>query len=236
MHLFHTNCCHQLTVPVSKKITLAEIESSLCKAARAVRLDWGIAEEMGKSARWLAAFNLPGPALALQYLQSINGKQYAGLIPDCSRPVWQADSGLLCPVISGAALADRSAKMLRGQTFELLNVAFPLLLAATVGQAARCHQTLVTVSWAQVRVHCYENGLSIQGHHGDLFLHQVDSVVRQQGDQQTAAETPQQLPSTLAYSIDPDTWAMINVLAFKTYVPASEASRAGAGAGLVDND
>lgn len=50
-------------------------------------------------------------------------------------------------------------------------------------------------------------------------------------DQQPAP--PACEPATVAQS----TWDGLNVLAFKTYVPASEASRlAGAGAGLTDND
>ena len=217
---------------MSKKITLAEIEAYLRKAARAVELDWGIAEEAGKAARWLAAFNLPGAELLLYQLQNIEGKDYRGLIPDCSRPVWQAASGTICPVIAGAALADRSAQMLERKVFELSGVAFPLLLAATVGQAARCHQTVFTTSWAGVSVSCYEHGLSIDGNRDDLLLEKVDSVSCYQNE----GSSPQQLPLTMAYSIEVDIWQQIDALAFKTYAPATEESRAGAGAGLTDND
>jgi len=44
------------------------------------------------------------------------------------------------------------------------------------------------------------------------------------------------MPATTAYSIDVDIWAAIDALAFKTYAPATEVSRARAGAGLTDND
>jgi hypothetical protein len=44
---------------LSYHVTLAEIESYLRKAARASGLEWGLAEEAGKAARWLAAFDLP---------------------------------------------------------------------------------------------------------------------------------------------------------------------------------
>ncbi|MDH3632415.1 MAG: DUF3726 domain-containing protein, partial [Gammaproteobacteria bacterium] len=40
---------------MSYNLTLAETESHLRKAARARGLEWGIAEEAGKAARWLAA-------------------------------------------------------------------------------------------------------------------------------------------------------------------------------------
>ena len=217
---------------MNKKITLAEIEFYMRKVARAVELDWGISEEAGKAARWLAAFNLPGPELLLSHLQNIEGKAYRSFIPDCSQSVWQAESGLICPVIGGAALADRSAQMLEGEKYELSNVAFPLLLAATVGQAARCHQTTFTTNWAGVSVSCYENGLSIDGNRDDLLLEKVDSVSCYQNE----GSSPQQLPSTMAYSIDTDSWNQIDAMAFKTYAPATDESRAGAGAGLTDND
>lgn len=217
---------------MNKKITLAEIEFYLRKAARAVQLDWGVSEEAGKAARWLAAFDLPGPELLLGHLQNIDGKAYSDFIPNCNQSVWKAESGTICPVIAGAALADRSVQMLGGKVFELNNVVYPLLLAATVGQAARCHQTVFTTSWANVSVSCFENGISIEGNRDDLLLSEVDSVTCRKGE----GSTPQQLPSTMAYSVDSEIWKQIDALAFKTYAPATEESRAGAGAGLVDND
>ena len=135
-------------------------------------------------------------------------------------------------MITGAALADRSAQMLEGTQFELGRTAYPLLLAATVGQAARCHQTVFTTAWSGVRVSCFENGLSIEGNRDDLTLAVVDAVSCYRND----LEIPQQMPSTLAYQIDSAVFTRINELAFETYAPATEASRAGAGAGLTDND
>ena len=217
---------------MSYRLTLVEAESYLRKAARARGLDWGIAEEAGKAARWLAAFDLPGPETTLAHLKQLPAGEYRQFIPDCSLEPWQAPGGLLCPVITGAALADRSTQMLDGHCFRLAVTAYPLLLAATVGQAARCHRTVFTTAWAGVRVSCFENGLSIEGNRDDLLLARVDSV----SCQQDKLSEPQQLPSTLSYAIDYDLFQTIDQLAFQTYAPATEASRAGAGAGLTDND
>ena len=217
---------------MSYRLTLVEAESYLRKAARACGLDWGIAEEAGKAARWLAAFDLPGPETMLAHLQQLPAGEYRQFIPDCSREPWQASGGLLCPVITGAALADRSTQMLDGHCYRLAATAYPLLLAATVGQAARCHRTVFTTAWAGVRVSCFENGLSIEGNRDDLLLERVDSITCQQD----GLAEPQQLPSTLSYAIDYDLFKAIDQLAFQTYAPATDASRAGAGAGLTDND
>ena len=217
---------------MSYRLTLAETESYLRKVARACGLDWGIAEEAGKAARWLAAFNLPGPEIALAHLQQLKEQEFSACIPDASRRPWQSSGGLLCPIITGAALADRSARMLEGEIFELGPTAFPLLLAATVGQAARGHRSVFTTAWAGVQVSCLENGLSIEGNRDDLLLPQVVAVTCQQNN----LTVPQQLPSTLAYEIDKETFKKIDELAFLTYAPATAESRAGAGAGLTDND
>lgn len=213
-------------------LTLAETEFYLRKAARACGLDWGLAEEAGKAARWLAAFDLPGPEFMLAHLQQLAGKDYLAFIPQGDASPWRADGGQLCPIITGAALADRSARMLGGTEFTLGPTAYPLLLAATVGQAARCHQTVFTTAWAGVRVSCFENGLSIDGSHDDLLLTGVDAVSCQQEN----LSTPQRVPSTLAYTIDSEIFKVLTDLAFTTYVPATTESRAGAGAGLTDND
>jgi hypothetical protein len=217
---------------MSFNLTLAETETCFRKVARACGLDWGLAEEAGKTARWLAAFNLPGPEFMLAHLQQLAGQDYRTFMPQSSVQPWQAGGGLLCPIITGAALADRSAQMLDGKVFSLGPTAYPLLLAATVGQAARCHQTVFTTTWAGVRVSCFANGLSIDGCHDDLLLTRVDAVSCHQDD----LSTPQQLPSTLAYTIERKIFKDIDELACKTYAPATEASRAGAGAGLTDND
>ena len=217
---------------MNRRITLAEAESYLRKAAQAVGLSWGLAEEAGKAARWLAAFDLPGPETMLAHLQALENRDYRECIPDCAAEPWQASGGLLCPIITGAALADRSAQMLTGHEFRLGKTAYPLLLAATVGQAARCHRTVFTTSWAGVSVSCFENGLSVDGNRDDLLRVDVDAV----SCREDSLEQPQQLPATRAYEIAESVFQQIDRLAFRTYAPATAASRAGAGAGLTDND
>jgi len=168
----------------------------------------------------------------LAQLQRLEGRDYQDFIPDCGDGQWRAKSGCLCPVITGAALADRATAMLDGAVFKMARMACPLLLTATVGQAARCYKTVFTTRWAGVSVSCFENGLSVEGKLHDLLLSEVDSVSCERGE----PGVPQQLPSTMACDIDATIWAAIDRLAFRTYAPATEESRAGAGAGAIDND
>ena len=219
-----------------QKQTLVEIEGYFRKVARATGLHWGLAEEAGKAARWLAAFNLPGPELMLRHLQNIEGKDYEQCKPvigsDVIGELWQANGQTLCPIITGAAIADRAELLLNGHTISLGSTAYPILLAATIGQASRCHNMIITTSWAGVKLSCYGSGIRIEGNRDDLWLDKIDAF----SCQQTFGTLPEQMPSTLAYAIDSDVWQLVDKLAFRTYAPATEQSRAGAGAGLTDND
>ena len=217
---------------MSTALTLAEVESYLRKCARAVGLEWGIAEEAGKSARWLAAFDLPGPELTLAHLQQLDKDNYRNWIPDCAADPWSAVGGKLCPIVTGAALADRAALLLDGQTIRLNTTAYPLLLVATLGQAARFHDCVITTRWDGASVSSFAFDIALDGDTVAIQCAQTDAV-------QCFVDTgmqPQRKASTLAYSIDDGIYKQIDALAFQTYVPASEESRAGAGAGLTDND
>ena len=217
---------------MKQKQTLVEIEGYFRKVARATGMHWGLAEEAGKAARWLAAYELPGPELMLSHLQAIKGKDYSGYKPEIGPDMWQAKGETMCPIITGAAIADRAKLMLDGDTINLGAVAYPILLAATIGQASRCHDIILTTSWAGVTLNYYGNGIRIEGNRDDLLLAQVDTV----SCRQTFDTTPEQQPSTMAYAIDSDIWKTVDQLAFRTYAPATEQSRDGAGAGLTDND
>ena len=217
---------------MSYAITLAEVEAQLRKAARAVGLGWGMAEEAGKSARWLAAFALPGAELMLAHLQALQDCDYPPWAPDVEHEPWQAAGGKLCPVITGAALADRAAWLLEGRSIRLGCTAYPLLLVATLGQAARFHRTAFTASWDRIEVTCFGHDLAIAGDETALTLTETDSVVCRHDPDAVA----QQHASSLAYSIDEESLAAIDALAYRTYAPATDESRAGAGAGLTDND
>ena len=214
------------------EITLAEIESALRKAARASGLPWGLAEEAGKAARWLAAFDLNGPELMLEHLENLRGPDYRLFIPDCDADPWKAPGGILCPIVTGAALADRAAQLLGGKQIELAGTAFPLLLVATLGQAARFYDTGFCVEWSDLRVECTAWALGFEGRRLSMFAQAAPSVLCRH---QPAAK-PGLRASARSYGIDGAVWQRIEALAFETYAPATEASRAGAGAGLVDND
>ncbi len=213
-------------------VTLAEVDSQLRKAARAVGLDWGLAEEAGRSARWLAALGLPGPDLMITYLDSLRDQEYGGFRPICEGFDWHATGNSLCPLYAGTALSDRSLLLLEGQQIRLSRTSMPLLLAATLSQAAYHHQTAFTCHWDDVSLTVFGEAYAVEGNTVALNIQQTDAL--------TCFHTPDTPPvhcaSSRAYNIEQAVWQIIDESAQAIYAPATEESRAGAGAGLTDND
>ncbi|MGC1487905.1 MAG: DUF3726 domain-containing protein, partial [Albidovulum sp.] len=69
----------------TKRYSQSEIEALGIKAARGAGYDWGMAEEAGMAARWLAHEGLPGPELLLACLQAPRGQA-----PVIGAAGWQA--------------------------------------------------------------------------------------------------------------------------------------------------
>ena len=219
---------------VSPALTLAEIEVALRKAARAAGYPWGLAEEAGKAARWLAAYGLPGAELTLARLREHDGDSLAAVTPDCARSPWRAGGGgALCPIVAGAALGDRVSRLLAGEVIELADCAHPLLLAPALGQAAFQLGESFGLAWDEVEIGCFPDGMAVLGGEQALLAERAARVLCRARPLIRAAPRP---PSTAARAVDARACAAIDALARQTYVPASAASRDGAGSALSDND
>lgn len=214
--------------------TLSEIEVLSRKAARGSGLDWGLADEAGKAARWLSSYGLPGADVLAQLLSRNKGKPFSILCPvDAANGPWQARSDELCPLIAGASLVDRTAQLAAGNETRLGRIAHPLLILPFVGRAAALSGRTMRVRWPGVQVDCLPQGISIVAQPSAL-----DAVVAPHLVVQAVATTapPQLLPASVSLPVAPDAWDVLTRLAHRTLVPATEASRAGAGSSSRDND
>jgi hypothetical protein len=207
--------------------SLNEIEVMGKRAARGAGLDWGIAEEAGKAARWLSAHGLPGPELLAELLTSNEGKGYDELVPISLQGVWRAKSGRLCPLIAGAALSDRAGEVAVLREFELGPVAFPLLLAPYAAMAATSCGAKIEVSWPGVTLTIAPgDGLAVEG---DLA---VVATRRAKGAHCRLAVKDALTASAgePGRAVGAETWRRLDAFAQRTFAPATEASRArGAG-------
>jgi len=200
-----------------------EVEALARKAARGAGFSWGLAEEAGRAVRWLASVSLPGPETLATRLE--RGSCGTPLIKGA---VWTAEAGPLCPLIAGAALADRAEAVAYGDGGTLRQVAEPLLLVPFVAAIAAQTGTALRVDWPE-----------------GAFAFAADArgasvSLTGPADVRVSAGTGPDLPllaCQLRYVMPAATSDLLAAYAHRTYAPDTEASRlSGAGAGLSDND
>lgn len=192
-------------------MTLAEIDATGRKAARGCGCPWGIAEEAGKSARWLASHGLPG------------AEALAALLSD--RTECCAGTGKPCALMLGAAVADRATEI--GDTpVDVGETEEPLLVLAQIGRAADALDRDFLMKWEEGSASIGRHALAIDGH-------MTASSMTCSAGEAVHGGTP---PSPASRAVEDDAWATLTSFAYRILVPASEASRAGAGAGTRDND
>lgn len=208
------------------RYSLAEIEALSRKATRGSGLDWGLADEAGKAARWLASVGLPGPKMLNRLLERNDGKSFTALCPIETTGVWQASSGELSPLIAGASLVDRAEQLSTPQGIRLGKVSLPMLILPFVARAASLTDRAIEVNWPGVRIVCHRASIAIEAEKGALAADLVDSVLVRPAQFFAGILT---VVSNASAFVDLDTWTSLTRMAHRTLVPASEASRAGAG-------
>src|SRR5690349_10951505 len=85
-------------------VSLNEIETTILKAARGAGMEWGLAEEAGQSARFLARLELPFEAPFLDLFSS-RAWDTSPVVEGASFKPRRADAWL-CPIRTGAYLSD----------------------------------------------------------------------------------------------------------------------------------
>ncbi|WP_420857724.1 DUF3726 domain-containing protein [Marivivens marinus] len=216
------------------KVTLSqnEVETLCSKAARGAGMSWGLAEEAGVAAGWLAARGIDGPAALLTYLQ-------AGVV-DCRDRLaitsggWsRLDAGLLCPIALGATISDFAGTDLGPigpSRVSLGPTAAPILLMSFLAGAARRTGQTVCLDWA---------GGAVKVGSGEVAPDGVSELLGVQNAAigiQALSDTNIAHLSQTVCRLDRRVIEALNSFAMKTTVPPSEKSRADAGAGESDND
>lgn len=214
--------------------SLSEIDALARKAARGAGYSWGLAEEAGRSVRWLSAYGLPGAASLALWLQRRQAD------PAAHQPVladgrWRAPAGV-CPLVAGALLGDREAQLRDGQALRLDTVEQPLLALSAVARAVEGGAGTALLRIGEHDIVCRGERL----HWPDALAPLCERAPlsaqlrehSQAGDAHRALE-----PSMAGRGVEADALAVLLGFAHRTYAPATEASRlAGAGAGITDND
>ena len=210
--------------------SLAEMDALCRRAARGAGCPWGLAEEAGKAARWLASYGLPG------------AEAVAGLLTTPRNCPCSGSRGPACSLRLGATISDRAGLVEEGE--QSAEVAQPLLLLALLGRAASATGRSFRLEWEKHSILCGGDGIEIEKV-GDLpsnlpsnLLSNLLSARAEARWCPTAASPASPLRrESPARAVSASAWKTLETLAGQTYVPESDASRlAGAGAGITDND
>ncbi|MCK8463144.1 DUF3726 domain-containing protein [Aliiroseovarius sp. S1339] len=213
--------------------SLNEIEALAKRAARGAGLSWGLSEESAKACRWLASHDLPGVALLADVLTRNDKVPYSHVAPVSLDGIWQAPSGTLCPLASGAALNDCADRLLPGQGIEMSNLTSPLLMVPFAAWAALHIGAPVTVSWLDSQIVTDGYKIWIDDPKSEI---EVSAAVALTCCRATHMDDRATAPAQRG-SVDQPAWARLGVFAHRTYAPATPQSRRfGAGAGATDND
>jgi hypothetical protein len=216
--------------------SLNEVESYARRAARGAGMSWGLAEEAGKAARWLAARGLPGAELLLGVLRANDGRAYSSMVPAPARGPWQAAHGDLCPVCTGAVLGDRIDRLLGGEAIRLGAIACPLLLAPFLDRPAAVGKRCIELRWPRVKISIHARGLTLDCETQCAYLSERAEEVAISAIS-VSPGTPTHVARAAGVSTPLRVWRALDAFARRTYVPASAASRErGAGAGRTDDD
>lgn len=213
--------------------SLNEIEAMGKRAARGAGLHWGYAEEAGKAARWLAQKNLPGPEMLVACLDEFDGVSYCDLAPSSIDDIWHNDLKKHCPLITGPILCDYASGFISNPIIEYRSISHPLLLAPYLAVVSTIIGKTINLSWEDVRIYVSQANCQIDGQCDALTIARVDLATCQVSEFSEFGIAKNQNGRV----IDSEIWAQLSTFSYRTYAPATEASRlSGAGAGVSDND
>ncbi len=219
-----------------KLLSLGELESLVLKAVRGAGYSWGLSQEAGRAAAWLARHGLPAAEAFAKLLPIIDSQPAKALGPQIIKGQWLSVSSPLCPVVTGTAMSDFGWPGIGGcvdQPIELTQVACPIILVPFLsGCAVAAGRSLSIVSASGQLTVDREGQLVSGGVFGDdqyATVHIVESGA-------SVPDTNSAFKLRRRASVAAVEMQILEAMAHRTYVPASEQSRSGAGAGLSDND
>jgi hypothetical protein len=215
--------------------SLNEIESEVRKAARGVGLAWGLAEEAGWAARFLATRQLPSISVFVTFFDWREGRGHNAVSPIVEEPIWRAHGGRLCAITTATAWQDFLGCSMSSGSMHFDNTSAPLLFAPFVAAvSSRLGRSLV-LQWPGVALFFSENRVWFAGNREELSRSRIAAM--NIGDRPPGPDATLCASNWRGVSIDDQDWSRLTDYAARTYVPSSAASRLyGAGAGLLDND
>ncbi len=226
-----------LSLKQGARLSRNEIEQLCLKAARGAGMSWGLAEEAGFAAGWLALHGIDGPGALLAQLRTAEGRPWRDICPVIAAGTFRAAPGrCLCPIALGAALCDHASlphTAMQGAPVQIGPVSHPVLLLPFLAELARARRAPVRLAWPQGKVVITADG-QISG--AVAALTETDRLDASLSLDTDPLDADAQFPDIEPPFVPAAILSALNAYALRTTVPASDASRAGAGAASGDND
>ena len=217
-------------------VSTNEIESLVFKSTRGAGMSWGIAEDASKAARTLAQFGLPWESGLCDILEGFSSGTFEPIANPGHQQQPQSDQHWLCPLRTGIHLCDFAG---RADRYHFRRVARPLWLLPFVVDCSRATETRFELRWRDMSFLADPRG---QASYRSTSGMVADDMNADEVFVAAAAASPTSDFKQLAVSrggreVSAIGWQRLQEYEWKTYVPASDASRvSGAGAGSGDNE
>ena len=106
--------------------SLSEIETTSKRASRAAGFPWGIAEEVGKSIRFLELFGFEGIKSLNEYYKSRSNKKFKRL--NSINENNNSNDFPFCPIILGVSFLDQIRNLEKFNKISFNKISYPLLI------------------------------------------------------------------------------------------------------------
>jgi hypothetical protein len=201
--------------------SLSEIETISKRASRAVGFSWGVAEEVGKNIRILEMFGLPGIKNLNDYYKKKKEIRFENLSLITSNN--KLAESQLCPILTGINFLDQVKSLENLNEINFEKMAYPLLFLSFLSRSSEIVGKRLFVKFDEKE-----------------FLLNFNNNIYSSFLKNEIIELSQKVTIKFINNSDLFTeneWQELYGLSENTFVEESESlKKAGAGAGLTDND
>ncbi len=201
-------------------ISLSEIDTTAKRASKALGFSWGIAEEVGKSIRFLEMAGLPGLKNLNQYFKIYKNKKFQNISLISKLNVSKIS---YCPIISGINFLDQVFTLNELKEVYFENIAYPILFIPFLSKSSEVIGKKIFLNIDE-RKYLFNFNQSI-------FSNHLDNEIIEKAEKVKIIF----VENENTFSVNE--WNELFSLSKKTFVEESEELKnTGAGAGLTDND
>ena len=201
--------------------SLSEIETTSKRASKAAGFSWGIAEEVGKSIRFLELFGFEGIKNLNEYYKSRSIKKFENL-----NLIGESNNSTnfsFCPIILGVSFLDQIRNLEKFNKISFNKISYPILLLPFLSRSSEIIGKKIHLKFDQCEFLLNFNvNISSNFFKEDfpIFAENTEIIFLNNKDSFTDLE-----------------WKNLYELSEKTFVEESDSlKQEGAGAGLTDND